>query len=405
MNSILTNSAALSALQSLDMTQKNLQITQNQVSTGLAVQNASDNAAYWAIGQQLTSDNSIVTAANTALAQSQSILDTSNSALSSVITTIDAIQAAITEAQNPGASFTDINTTLSSLSNQLSDAITGASFNGVNLLNGTQSAMSFVSGYASAAQGGSVSDVALTATALTGGSNVANTGATSAATTVTDPNLINQLEATTGATVANPAAWGTGGTTTITGGGTSTITVVSTNGFGDALTTTYNAFTSTGAAAASNQSATQSGAVTGAAYWTETTQLTTVAGSPSGALVQFGTTLNAEQYNLTQLGSGTGQTAVTSANAADMLSAVNASLSAVKTYASQIGAAQDAMTTAATFNSALQTDFANGIAALVDADMNTASTRLQALQTQQQLGIQSLSIANQNAQLIMKLFS
>ena len=42
--------------------------------------------------------------------------------------------------------------------------------------------------------------------------------------------------------------------------------------------------------------------------------------------------------------------------------------------------------------------------ALVDADMNTASTRLQALQTQQQLGIQSLSIANQNAQLILKMF-
>lgn len=34
-----------------------------------------------------------------------------------------------------------------------------------------------------------------------------------------------------------------------------------------------------------------------------------------------------------------------------------------------------------------------------------ASIRLQALQTQQQLGIQSLSIANQNSQLILKLFN
>ena len=87
-----------------------------------------------------------------------------------------------------------------------------------------------------------------------------------------------------------------------------------------------------------------------------------------------------------------------------MLSAVNAALSAVKTYASTIGAAQNAMTAASNFNSALNTDFANGLSALVDADMNTASTRLQALQTQQQLGIQSLSIANQNSQLILKLF-
>jgi flagellin len=36
--------------------------------------------------------------------------------------------------------------------------------------------------------------------------------------------------------------------------------------------------------------------------------------------------------------------------------------------------------------------------------MNQASTRLNALQTQQQLGIQSLSIANSNSNLILKLF-
>jgi flagellin len=50
------------------------------------------------------------------------------------------------------------------------------------------------------------------------------------------------------------------------------------------------------------------------------------------------------------------------------------------------------------------TNYSEGVAGMVDANMNTASTRLQALQTQQQLGIQSLSIANQNAQLILKLF-
>ena len=62
------------------------------------------------------------------------------------------------------------------------------------------------------------------------------------------------------------------------------------------------------------------------------------------------------------------------------------------------------MTAASTFNSELTTNL-NGVAGLVDADMNTASTQLQALQTQEQLGIQSLSIANQNASLILKLFS
>ena len=90
--------------------------------------------------------------------------------------------------------------------------------------------------------------------------------------------------------------------------------------------------------------------------------------------------------------------------AGDMLTAVNQALAAVTNYAALIGATQDRMTTASTFNSALTTNYANGVSGLVDADMNTASTRLQALQTQEQLGIQSLSVANQNAALILKLF-
>src|SRR5271163_861908 len=127
-NSILTNSSALSALQSLNMTEQNLAITQNQVSTGLAVANASQNAAYWSIGQQLSSDSGIVTATNSALAQSQAVFDTATSAINSDIN--------------------NINISLASLSAQLNDAIAGASFNGTNVLNGSiQGTMNFVSGF------------------------------------------------------------------------------------------------------------------------------------------------------------------------------------------------------------------------------------------------------------------
>jgi flagellin len=45
-----------------------------------------------------------------------------------------------------------------------------------------------------------------------------------------------------------------------------------------------------------------------------------------------------------------------------------------------------------------------GVGSLVDADMNQESSKLSALQVQQQLGVQSLSIANQNSQMILKLF-
>jgi flagellin len=294
----------MSALQSLNMTQQALSTVQNQVSSGLAVANASDNAAYWSIATQLSADSSMVSASNSALTQSQAVLDTANTAINSIITTINAIQSALTEATNPGAALNNINTTLASLGQQLTDAITGASFNGINVLDGSSIAgsstsVSFVSGF--------------------------------------------------NATTAN-------------------VTTV-----GMSLTSVYTG--SSGSAGSG---------ILGAAV---------------------GTTATAGTYDLTLLGSASGgATAVTATNAQDVLTAVNAALSSVTNYAAQIGATQDRMSSMSNLNMALTNNYAKGVSGLVDADMNTASTRLQALQTQQQLGIQSLSIANQNAQLIMKLF-
>ncbi len=417
MNSILTNSAALSALQSLNMTQQELQITQNQVSTGLAVQTAADNAAYWSIGQQLTSDSNIVQAANTAMQQSQAMLDTANSAIQSVITTIDSIQTAITEATNPGANITAINSTLSTLSSQLVTTIEGGTFNGVNLLNGSQAnTLTLVSGYDATASGGVVSTIGMTPTALIDGTPAITAAVTAgAATTVTDPTLVSQLESATNGTnttwsTATPGVGVAGGGATTIAVAANVLTVVTTALDGVATTSTYTAYSDTaGGTAATNTSAFSANNLGGAAVWTVSSSSTagTVA-TATGSLIENGTTILGGTYDLTALGGATGatkSTLVTALNAKDMLSAVSQALSAVTTYASTIGATQDALTAATTFNSALGTDYANGISALVDADMNTASTRLQALQTQEQLGIQSLSIANHNTQLILKLFN
>ena len=292
MSSILTNSSALSALQALTQTQAALKTTENQVSTGLAVSSAADNASYWSIATQLGADSGVVTAANSALSQSQSVLSTSSSAINSVITTIKAIEAALTQAATPGASITDIQTTLTSLGSQLKDAVSGASFNGLNVLDGSTSSLDFVAGFNASSAGGKLNTISFTSNSL--------------------------IDATAGQGILE------GGSGIATGAGTDLLTL------------------------------------------------------------------------------GTTVSDATSASTA--LTGVATVLAKVTTYAATIGATQDRMTAASTFNTALTANYANGDSALVDADMNTASTRLQALQTQEQLGIQSLSIANQNAQLILKLF-
>jgi flagellin len=281
-SSILTNSSALTALESLNQTEQALSSTQNEVSTGLKVSSAADNAAYWSIATQLSADGGVVHAVNDALSESAQILSTATSAIGSIITTINSIETALTQASNPGADITAIQTTVSALGKQLLDAVNGASFNGVNLLDGSQDAnpLAFVSGFNATSTGGSFNTISFQSAAL------------------------------------------------------------------------YNA--------------------------------------GAGSLVQSGTDLT----NIT----------VTSSTAATELTNVQAALSSVTAYSSTIGSTQDRMNAASNFNAALSTDYTNGVSGLVDADMNEASTRLQALQTQQQLGIQSLSIANQNSQLILKLF-
>jgi len=387
-NSILTNASALSALQSLNMTEQNLAITQNQVSTGLAVANASQNAAYWSIGQQLSSDSGIVTATNSALSQSQAVFDTATSAINSVITTINSINTAITEATNPGADISNINISLASLSAQLNDAIAGASFNGTNVLNGSiQAAMNFVSGFDASATGGAISTIGFTPQALSGVPIVPSTAQEPPITNVTTIGQLQTLALTDTSTAT--LAYGTdqvANSTTLadTTGDTFTVTALALDG--TQTVTTYSGIDANGNATTIAAAASLGVSVT----------TTPPTGATAGILTQGA-------YNLTSLGTGN-STQVSSTNAAAMLTAVGSALQAVTGYSALIGATQDRMTAANTLNSALTTNYALGVSALVDADMNVASTRLQALQTQQQLGIQSLSIANQNSQLILKLF-
>ncbi|KAA3498726.1 flagellin, partial [Agrobacterium vitis] len=57
MTSLMTNTAAISALSTLRSISDDMNSTQNRVSSGYKVENASDNAAYWSIATTMRSDN------------------------------------------------------------------------------------------------------------------------------------------------------------------------------------------------------------------------------------------------------------------------------------------------------------------------------------------------------------
>jgi flagellin len=299
MSSILTNNTAMAALQNLSATQKSLAQTQGQISSGLKVAQASDNAAYWSISTTMKSDTSALSAVSDALNLGSSVVSTATSAVSSVLSILNKIKADVVTAQQPGTDASQVQTDITAQQQSLASIVGSASFNGVNLLDGSTATST---AYGSAA--GHVDFIASYNRTTSGGST------SSVTLDTTKTNLL-----------------GSGGILTGTPGGSGTTNI----------------------------------------------STMSVAGATPTQLAAYGADIDAAIKSVTAVGATLGSTSTTLNNQASFVTSLS-----------------DAIT--------------SGVGSLVDADMNVASTRLQALQTQQQLGIQALSIANQNSQLILKLF-
>jgi flagellin len=303
MSSLLTNMSAMTALQALAQTQKNLAATQNQISTGLRVATAADNAAYWSIATTMRSDNNAISSVKDSLNLGASTVSVANAAITSVISVMDRIKSDLVTAATPGVDRTKIQTDIAALQGQLKSIADSASFNNDNWL----SVNSGAAGY-----NANKNIVASFSRDTTGAITVGTIGVNTATTKLYDSNnqsgILDTVNATTTFSVA---------------------------------TLTISALTDS----------------------------------------------TADQAKLTAITAQV-DTAIQSATSA----------------ASTLGATKTRVDLQSTFVQNLSDSITAGIGSLVDADMNQASTRLQALQTQQQLGIQSLSIANQNSQLILKLF-
>ena len=135
MASIMTNASALTALQSLNATNKALEQTQSRISTGYRVSPASDNAAYWSIATTMRSDNKANSVVQDALGLGAGKVDTAYTAMNKAIEVVDAIKQKILLAKASGPEQrSKIQGDIDSLQKQLKDNIAGASYAGTNML-------------------------------------------------------------------------------------------------------------------------------------------------------------------------------------------------------------------------------------------------------------------------------
>lgn len=134
MTSIMTNPSAMTALRSLQATNKELQAVQNRISTGLEVGTATDNAAYWSIATTMRSDNKALSTVQDALGLGAAKVDTTYTGLTSALDVVDEIKAKIVAAREPGVDRTKIQAEITELQSQLFSIAESASFIGENWL-------------------------------------------------------------------------------------------------------------------------------------------------------------------------------------------------------------------------------------------------------------------------------
>ncbi len=134
MTSILTNISAMAAIQTLRSINSDLESTQSHVSSGLRVETASDNAAYWSIATTMRSDNMALSAVEDALGLGAAKVDTAYSAMETVVEVVKEIKAKLVAATEDGVDKSKIQEEIAQLQQQLESISQSASFSGENWL-------------------------------------------------------------------------------------------------------------------------------------------------------------------------------------------------------------------------------------------------------------------------------
>jgi len=142
--SINVNASALSALQNLNATSRELAQTQNRINTGLRVSSAQENAAVFAIAQKLRGDLKGLNAVEQSLDRGISTVDVALAAATSISDLLLEMKEKAVAAADQGldtTSRTALSLDFSALRDQISSIVQNAEFNGSNLIDGGSDAI------------------------------------------------------------------------------------------------------------------------------------------------------------------------------------------------------------------------------------------------------------------------
>ncbi|MEE4120431.1 MAG: flagellin [Paracoccaceae bacterium] len=432
MSSILTNSSAMVALQTLRGINQNLAKTQDMISTGKKIATAKDNAAIFAISKVMEADVKGFQSLSDSISLGEATVSVGANAAAQVQDLLGEIKKRVIAANEDNTDQAKLQDEIVSLREQVNTIVSSAQFNGLNLIDGSTTGFSVLSSLDRDSAGnvttGQITlDTATTNLSATAGVDLDNFdggggGSAAVATVVagTDQSATPGGRDNTGAQVIAAAA-----TAEITFAG---IVAGPQGGAATQDQATAANLAATNTIIAGDRVEVSLGSVRAAYTVRENDALADISSGIRSALIDAGvdTTVfdldtNAAVLQITNDSGLEQQIEVSMTRGSGGLGSLNSidvngagAATAIGTIEMLIDTAADAQAAMGTTarrleiqNEFLSTQidaFRNGIGALVDTNMEEASARLQALQVQQQLGVQALSIANQAPQTILALF-
>ena len=146
--SVNTNLGAMIALQSLNATNKQLEQTQLNITTGLKVNGPKDDASTYAIAQNMRGEVSGWKSVGTALATGESIVNVAIEAGKSISDLLIEMKSKVVQANQAGldsASRSAIHNDFAALRDQITTIVQTAEFNGTNLIQSSSANLTVLS--------------------------------------------------------------------------------------------------------------------------------------------------------------------------------------------------------------------------------------------------------------------
>jgi flagellin len=400
MSSILTNSSAMVALQTMRSISANLAKTTADISTGKTVATAKDNAAVWAISKVMESDVKGFKGISDSLSLGSSTIAVARQAAETITNLLTEVKGKIVAAQESNVDRGKIQTDIVALRSQIESVVGAAQFNGLNLVNGSETSIDVLASLDRSGTSVTASSITVDAQDLSIGAYAAKavlTGSDGVSTNADTAGFSLNGGAGTGTIVIDDsaAAFEEGDSVSISiGGKTASYTVTAE----DVLATTKSDLVAVGL-----KKAIEALGIADLTVDYDSGTPGTLAFTNDGT-VDLNVSAQFKNTGSGGLGALSSIDVSNSAGATAALGNIEAMMQTAIDAAASFGSVQTRVDIQKDFVSKLTDSMKAGIGSMVDADMEEASARLQALQVQQQLSTQALSIANQQPQSLLSLF-